>query len=191
MSFQDDNQAKLKRIEDCRELYLEHGGRRHELIERDMRARGHADFHRRILYSRFERGHHRAGWIERYGFGTGAQASRLQGRDSGLTPSPTAPVTPPKGGGVAGGDACAPGDFDEFQSWLKSVSPSMTWSWKHQVYIYKRLRRVTGGECKRLMIFLPPRHAKSELVTVRYAAWRLKKDPSMNVIVGSYNQGLA
>src|SRR5688572_2505563 len=138
------NEGQLQRIEDCRELYLKHGGRRHGDIEREMRALGHTDFHRRILYSRFERGHHRAGWIERYGFGTGAQASRLQGRDSGLTPSPTAPVTPPKGGGVAGGDACAPGDFDEFQSWLKSVSPSMTWSWKHQVYIYKRLRRVTG-----------------------------------------------
>ncbi len=41
------------------------------------------------------------------------------------------------------------------------------------------------------MIFLPPRHSKSETVTVRYSAWRLEKDPSLNIILGSYNQKLA
>jgi predicted phage terminase large subunit-like protein len=41
------------------------------------------------------------------------------------------------------------------------------------------------------MIFMPPRHGKSELVTVRYSAWRMKQDPSLNVILGSYNQRLA
>ena len=67
----------------------------------------------------------------------------------------------------------------------------MTWEWKHQVYIYRRLKRVSDGLCKRLMIFLPPRHGKRELVTVRYSAWRLKQDPTLNVILGSYNQRLA
>jgi hypothetical protein len=41
------------------------------------------------------------------------------------------------------------------------------------------------------MIFMPPRHGKSELVTVRYAGWRLWNDPKMKVIVSSYNQKLA
>ncbi|MEQ1603762.1 MAG: terminase family protein [Pyrinomonadaceae bacterium] len=41
------------------------------------------------------------------------------------------------------------------------------------------------------MIFVPPRHGKSELVTVRYAAWTLKNDPAKNVIIGSYGQSLA
>lgn len=41
------------------------------------------------------------------------------------------------------------------------------------------------------MIFMPPRHGKSELVTVRYLAWRLERDPTMNIILGSYNQKLA
>jgi predicted phage terminase large subunit-like protein len=41
------------------------------------------------------------------------------------------------------------------------------------------------------MIFLPPRHSKSETVTVRYTAWRLERDPKMNIILGSYNQKLA
>lgn len=38
---------------------------------------------------------------------------------------------------------------------------------------------------------MPPRHSKSETVTVRYIAWRMIRDPKMNVILGSYNQRLA
>ncbi len=41
------------------------------------------------------------------------------------------------------------------------------------------------------MIFMPPRHGKSETVTIRYSAWRLENDPKLNIIVGSYNQKLA
>src|SRR5437879_5521977 len=61
-------QKQQQRIEDCRELYLRHGGEDHEQIERDMRAMGHTDFHRRSLYRRFERGSSEAGWIERFGW---------------------------------------------------------------------------------------------------------------------------
>jgi predicted phage terminase large subunit-like protein len=41
------------------------------------------------------------------------------------------------------------------------------------------------------MIFMPPRHTKTETVTVRYSAFRLEIDPTMNIILGSYNQHLA
>jgi len=67
----------------------------------------------------------------------------------------------------------------------------MTWDAAHHRHIIDTLERVTSGECKRLMIFMPPRHGKSELVTVRYAAWRMRQKPDMNVIIGSYNQRLA
>ena len=56
--------------------------------------------------------------------------------------------------------------------------------------IYKELDKITRGDKKRLMIFMPPRHGKSELVTVRYAAWRLSLDPAVRIVVGS-NQRLA
>src|SRR5688500_3928940 len=78
-----------------------------------------------------------------------------------------------------------------FEAWLKQVSPELTWDWPYQKYIYKHLQRVTDGTCKRLMIFMPPRHGKSELVTIRYAGWRLWNDPKMKIIVSSYNQKLA
>ena len=38
---------------------------------------------------------------------------------------------------------------------------------------------------------MPPRHGKTEMVTVRYAAWRLECNPGLHIIVGAYNQTLA
>src|SRR5580765_2399279 len=82
-------------------------------------------------------------------------------------------------------------DIADFKAWLKKISPGLTWDWKYQQLIYDKLKEISEGTTKRLMLFLPPRHGKSELVTVRYPAWRLQQDPSLNVIIGSYNQRLA
>lgn len=78
-----------------------------------------------------------------------------------------------------------------FPAWLPDVTPAWTWNWRHQLFLYDALRRVTDGTCKRLMIFMPPRHSKSETVTVRYGAYRLEQTPSMQIILGAYNQDLA
>jgi predicted phage terminase large subunit-like protein len=78
-----------------------------------------------------------------------------------------------------------------FAEWLPSITPHWTWNWPHQIAIYEALQRVTDGTCKRLMIFLPPRHTKTETVTVRYGAYRLERDPKLAIILGSYNQNLA
>jgi predicted phage terminase large subunit-like protein len=47
------------------------------------------------------------------------------------------------------------------------------------------------GECSRLMLFMPPRHGKSEQATIHYPAYRLLCDQSKRVIVGAYNHSLA
>lgn len=78
-----------------------------------------------------------------------------------------------------------------FSNWLFDVSPDWQWNAPHLTHIRKHLARITDGRCKRLMIFLPPRHGKSEMTTVRYSAWRLEQDPSQRVIVGAYSQTLA
>lgn len=78
-----------------------------------------------------------------------------------------------------------------FTDWLPTVTPSYTWDWQHLVYIRKYLDKVTAGEIDRLMLFMPPRHGKSEMTTVRYPVWRLKRNPTMRIIVGAYNQTLA
>ncbi|MBX7061105.1 MAG: phage terminase large subunit [Pyrinomonadaceae bacterium] len=80
----------------------------------------------------------------------------------------------------------------EFAVWLKGSGPTK-WKWDlpHQRYICEKLDKVTSGETKRMMVFMPPRHGKSELVTIRYAAWRIARDPKLNIILASYNQKLA
>lgn len=85
----------------------------------------------------------------------------------------------------------SPDAVADFVPWLSLVMPKWTWNWPHQELIYDKLRAVTEGTSKRLMIFMPPRHSKSETVTVHYTAWRLIREPQMNVILASYNQRLA
>lgn len=79
-----------------------------------------------------------------------------------------------------------------FTVFLKDTGPKK-WKWDlpHQRYICEKLDAVTSGEAKRLMVFMPPRHGKSELVTIRYAAWRIATEPTFNIILASYNQKLA
>lgn len=78
-----------------------------------------------------------------------------------------------------------------FRSWLQTASPTYTWTAPHLIQIQEQLQRVTEGEIDKLMLFLPPRHGKSELATIRYPVWRMMKDPSINIIVGAYNKLLA
>lgn len=53
------------------------------------------------------------------------------------------------------------------------------------------LDQVTDGSLKKLMVFEPPRHGKSEMVTIHYPAYRLEREPGLRVIIGSYNETLA
>ena len=61
----------------------------------------------------------------------------------------------------------------------------------HHKLIAEALERVERGECKRLMIFMPPRHGKSELASRRFPAWFLGRNPDRSVIAASYNSELA
>ncbi|MBV9242064.1 MAG: phage terminase large subunit [Acidobacteria bacterium] len=79
----------------------------------------------------------------------------------------------------------------DFPDWVRATSPHLAWDARHHKVLFKRLERMTSRESNRLMIFMPPRHGKSETVTIHYAAWRLERDPMLNIIIGSYNQKLA
>ena len=61
----------------------------------------------------------------------------------------------------------------------------------HHRAIADHLGRVARGECKRLMIFMPPRHGKSMLASEFFPAWYLGRNPSHQVIAATYAQGLA
>lgn len=61
----------------------------------------------------------------------------------------------------------------------------------HHRLIADRLEAVERGEVRRLMIFVPPRHGKSELVSIRFPGWFLGKNPNKRVIGCSYQAQLA
>ena len=55
----------------------------------------------------------------------------------------------------------------------------------------RELEDVVSGKTKRLMIFAPPQHGKSQLVSVHLPAYWLGKHPDMPVILSSYAASLA
>lgn len=57
---------------------------------------------------------------------------------------------------------------------------------QHHATIANALERVERGECRRLMIFAPPRHTKSELASRRFPAWYLGRHPDRQVITSTY-----
>jgi predicted phage terminase large subunit-like protein len=61
----------------------------------------------------------------------------------------------------------------------------------HHMLISERLEAVERGDIDRLMIFMPPRHGKSELASKRFPAWCLGRNPRRQIIAASYNSDLA
>lgn len=53
------------------------------------------------------------------------------------------------------------------------------------------LDRVIDGEMKRLMVFAPPQHGKSEIVSRRFPAYAFGRKPSLRIIGASYSHDLA
>jgi predicted phage terminase large subunit-like protein len=53
------------------------------------------------------------------------------------------------------------------------------------------LEEARAGRCPRLVINVPPRHLKSVTASVAYCAWLLGHDPSVKILVGTYNEDLA
>lgn len=59
------------------------------------------------------------------------------------------------------------------------------------MHIGRSLERVRTGQCKRLMIFLPPRHGKSEFVSRYFPAACIRARAETRVIFGSYEASFA
>ena len=64
-------------------------------------------------------------------------------------------------------------------------------SGRHHKIMAKAFERVANGECKRLIINMPPRHTKSEFASYLLPAWFLGKYPNKKVIQSSNTGELA
>lgn len=78
-----------------------------------------------------------------------------------------------------------------FNAWLKEARPTLQWDLLHLRYNQFFLDQVTRGVIKRLMVFMPPRHGKSEQNTIGYSAYRIELDPSLRILMACHTQGLA
>jgi len=63
-------------------------------------------------------------------------------------------------------------------------------NWHHRL-LCTELERIQSGEIKRLMVFMPPQHGKSELVSRRFPAWVLGRNPNEQLIACAYNSDWA
>ena len=62
---------------------------------------------------------------------------------------------------------------------------------EHLELLCNKIEAVERGEIRRLMVFLPPRHGKSQVVSKKFPAWYLGRNPDKEIIISSYSAELA
>lgn len=90
-------------------------------------------------------------------------------------------------GRLAVGTSAAPLSFRQFVSVVK---PSFQW-YRHTLILATVLQKVADDELSRVMIFMPPRHGKSEETSRLFAAYYLYRHPERFVGINSYSADLA
>lgn len=78
----------------------------------------------------------------------------------------------------------------DFQGFVRHAKPRYQW-FPHAQRLGEAFERVVRGDCKRLMVFMPPRLGKSETVSRLGAAYFLRKHPDQFVGLCSYSAELA
>ena len=79
------------------------------------------------------------------------------------------------------------GDFLKF---VKHMWPGFINGYHHEV-ISEKFNRLASGECKRLIINMPPRHTKSEFASTYLPAWMIGKFPQLKIIQATHTAELA
>ena len=79
---------------------------------------------------------------------------------------------------------------DRFIKFVEAVWPSFI-AGRHHAKMADAFERVARGECKRLIINMPPRHTKSEFASYLLPAWFLGKYPGKKIIQCSHTAELA
>ena len=79
---------------------------------------------------------------------------------------------------------------DRFLAFVKEVWPTFI-AGRHHAKMADAFERVARGECKRLIINMPPRHTKSEFASYLLPAWFLGKYPHKKIIQCSHTAELA
>jgi predicted phage terminase large subunit-like protein len=79
---------------------------------------------------------------------------------------------------------------DSLGAYILTFFPGMCFAPHHKALI-SAMMKVERGELKRVIVSIPPRHGKSLIVSEHFPAWYFGRDPSRQIAVASYGQGLS
>jgi len=77
-----------------------------------------------------------------------------------------------------------------FKDFVKYTKPDYIFNW-HHLLLLDYLQKFAEGKIKKLMVFMPPQHGKSELTSRRLPAYILGINPKAKIIGCSYSADLA
>ena len=76
---------------------------------------------------------------------------------------------------------------------LIATNPKYEPNWHHEIIAreLEKIEQIGDGDYKVLLVFVPPRHGKSELCSIGFPAWYLGRNPDKEIITVSYSAELA
>lgn len=77
-----------------------------------------------------------------------------------------------------------------FSCFLGYSNPKYDLEWFHKI-IADHCQQLLEGKIKNLMVFMPPQHGKSEIISRNFPAWAFGKDPDLKIAGCSYSSDLA
>lgn len=79
---------------------------------------------------------------------------------------------------------------DDFAAYLGYIDPKYQLEWFHRI-IARECQRLIEGHTRNLMVFMPPQHGKSQIISRALPAWALGRDPDLRIVGCSYSADLA
>tara|TARA_R110000772_G_scaffold51984_4_gene119348 strand:+ start:683 stop:2389 length:1707 start_codon:yes stop_codon:yes gene_type:complete len=83
---------------------------------------------------------------------------------------------------------------EDFLTFVRKEAPKLVPDFKmgrHIQVLCHKLQQVVDGDCKRLMVFLPPRSSKSVICSKLFPAWYIGRNPSHEIMSVSHSDQLA
>lgn len=77
-----------------------------------------------------------------------------------------------------------------FSRFLHYINGAYDGAWFHEA-IADKCQELYEGKIKNLMIFVPPQHGKSEIISRNFPAWALGKNPNLKIVSCSYSADLS
>ena len=78
----------------------------------------------------------------------------------------------------------------KFEAFVKFTKDDYSFNWHHR-YLISKLQAFAEGKIKKLLVFMPPQHGKSELTSRRLPSFILGIDPNKKIVGASYSGELS